>query len=85
MKKHKKSRCEWRQPDYNHHHRLPRSRGGTDASRNVSIVRTDLHDAYNLLFGSNPTAQEVVDILSAHWIDPDYRLVAIRVNPETNL
>lgn len=81
MKKHRKHKCKWNQPNYNTHHRLPKSRGGTSSERNCSQVPTELHNAYNLLFGSNPTAHEVASILSAHWIDPAYRLVVVQVEP----
>jgi len=83
MAKHRRQRnvSKWNKPNYNTHHRLPKSRGGTNASSNLSLVSTELHNAYNVLFGSNPTAHEVASILSAHWIDPAYRLVVVRVEP----
>ena len=71
----------WCQPnyveEYNVHHRLPRSRGGVDTPQNRSIVPVRLHEAYNALFGSNPTAQEVASILSAVWIDPSFTILVV--------
>lgn len=59
------------------HHRLPRSKGGSNSNSNISLVRKDLHVAYHKLFG-NATPDEVADILNKVWIDPAYKLVAVR-------
>jgi len=61
------------------HHRLPRSRGGSNRNSNISLVRKDLHVAYHKLFG-NDTPDEIVEILNKVWIDPAYKLVAVRRN-----
>lgn len=61
------------------HHRLPRSRGGSNRNSNISLVRKDLHVAYHRLFG-NATPDEIVEILNRVWIDPAYKLVAVRRN-----
>lgn len=58
------------------HHRLPRSRGGTNEPRNISIVEQKQHRAWHRIVG-NMTAPEVAAMLSDMWIDPDYYLVAI--------
>jgi len=58
------------------HHRLPRSRGGSNKSRNISIVERELHRAWHRLVG-NMTADEVAAMLTDTWIDPDYYLVAV--------
>lgn len=58
------------------HHRKTRSRGGTDAPRNISVVPQHLHRAYHLLFG-NMTPRELAKMLTDTWIDPDFYLVAI--------
>lgn len=58
------------------HHRLPRSRGGTNHPRNISLVEQKQHRAWHLLV-SNMTADEVAAMLTDVWIDPDYYLVAI--------
>lgn len=62
---------------FNKHHRLPRSRGGSSSSANISIVPKRHHNIYNELFGSNPTAHEVAKILSDTWIDPRYVIVVM--------
>lgn len=58
------------------HHRLPRSRGGTNHDRNISMVERRHHQAWHLLF-SNMEADEVADAITDLWIDPDFYLVAI--------
>ena len=58
------------------HHRLPRSRGGDNSVLNISIVEQKLHRAWHLLVG-NMNAEEVANMLTDTWIDPDYCLVAI--------
>jgi hypothetical protein len=58
------------------HHRLPRSRGGSNEARNISIVERKLHVAWHLLVG-NMNAQETARMLSDTWIDPNYYLVAV--------
>jgi hypothetical protein len=58
------------------HHRLPRSRGGSNEARNISIVERRLHAAWHLLVG-NMNAQETARMLSDTWVDPDYYLVAV--------
>lgn len=71
----RKSSCKWCEPRYNVHHRLPKSRGGASNPENLSKVLVEHHNAFNLLFGSNPTAQEVAYVLSTVWIDPAYEIV----------
>lgn len=60
--------------DHEKHHRLPRSRGGSNDPRNISVVRSKYHSAYHLLFG-NMTAKEMASLLNSVWIDPDVRFV----------
>jgi len=88
-KKHKRRRSngntstKWCEPRYNVHHRLPKSRGGCSDSTNLSRVLIQHHEAYNLLFGSNPTAQEVAYVLTNVWIDPMYEIIVrLRVDAE---
>lgn len=58
------------------HHRLPRTRGGSNSAHNISIVERKLHVAWHQLVG-NMNAQEVARMLSDTWIDADYYLVAV--------
>jgi len=87
MGKHKKGRrrtdstSKWYKPHYNQHHRLPKSRGGTNATSNLSRVPVRLHNAFNELFGSNPTAHEVAQILSDVWIDFRY-VITVKLRGE---
>lgn len=59
------------------HHRKCKSRKGTDHPRNISYVRHDLHVAYHRLF-QNADPHQVAHILNETWIDPDYKLVAVK-------
>lgn len=59
------------------HHRKPRSLGGGNDSHNISLVRKDLHVAWHRLFGNAPP-EEVAKIISEVWIDPKYKLIAVR-------
>ena len=61
---------------FDKHHRRPRSRGGKNDARNISIVPVHQHRAYHTLF-ANLLPREVALILNNTWIDPDYYLVAI--------
>lgn len=77
------SATQWCKPQYNVHHRLPKSRGGSSDPSNLSRVLVEHHNAFNLLFGSNPTAQEVALVLTNIWIDPMYEIIVrLRDNPE---
>lgn len=67
----------------NQHHRRPKSRGGTNSARNISRVPITHHNAYNLLFGSNPLPHEVARVLSDTWIDPDYEIIVQRKGGES--
>lgn len=72
----KRYRGKWHEPSgYNVHHRLPKSRGGSNDSSNLSTVPKRLHNIFNELFGSNPTAHEVAQILTDTWIDPAYEII----------
>jgi hypothetical protein len=59
---------------YNRHHRLPKSRHGSNSKSNISVVPIRAHQAYNAIFGGNPTADEVVQQLNDRWIDPAYEI-----------
>ena len=58
------------------HHRLPRSRGGSNSLANIALVEQRLHRCWHLLVG-NMTAQEVAKMFSDTWIDPEFYLVAV--------
>lgn len=58
------------------HHRLARSRGGSNSPSNIAIVEQKLHRAWHLLVG-NMTAPEVASMLTDTWIDANYYLVAV--------
>lgn len=62
------------------HHRRPRSsfavgEPGKDHPRNISIVPIKLHRAYHQLF-RNFNPQQVAELLTRDWIDPDWVLIA---------
>lgn len=43
------------------HHKLARSRGGTDDPSNIKIITRKVHDAYNLLFTATATANNAIE------------------------
>ena len=55
------------------HHRLPRSRGGTNDPKNISIVRRDKHELYHKFFG-NMNTHEIAVMLNEIWIDVNFIL-----------
>jgi len=56
------------------HHRKPKSIGGNDDLKNISIVQRKRHEAWHLLF-SNMTASQIAFEINSVWIDPDYCLI----------
>jgi len=66
-----------KEPQFDEHHRVPRSKGGTDTPSNVILVRVTKHRAYHTLF-ENKGPHEVAQELNKTWIDPRYELVVVR-------
>jgi len=66
-------------PEYNWHHRKPKKIGGSGRlnSGNMVEVRIDHHRAFHLLFGIE-SVPEIARILNETWIDPGWKLVAIK-------
>lgn len=64
------------QRDNDVHHRKPKSRGGTNEARNLSIVPIKKHNAWHRLF-ANYDPPMIAKIINDSWLDPDYYLVAI--------
>lgn len=60
------------------HHRRPKSKGGKDLDHNISYIPEKLHNAYHYLF-CNYNPDKVAEILTEHYIDPDYAMVAVPV------
>lgn len=65
------------EPQFDEHHRVPRSKGGNDAPTNIVLVRVTKHRAYHTLF-ENKCPHEVAQELNKTWIDPAYELVVIK-------
>lgn len=59
------------------HHRRPRSRGGSDEKRNISLVKQKSHAAWHTLFG-NQEPEAIAETINSVWLDPDWELVAVR-------
>ena len=57
------------------HHKKMRSNGGKTSSRNVILIKDNLHRAFHTVFG-NMTPPEMARLLTEVYIDPDYRMVA---------
>ena len=66
---------------FDRHHRRPRSRGGTDHQRNLSLVPKDLHTCWHKLF-DNHRPETIAAIISDLWLDPDWELIAVRKDDE---
>lgn len=58
------------------HHRVPRSKGGTNDPRNISLVQENMHIAYHTLF-KNKSPEEIAFVLNKYWIDPDKLFIVI--------
>lgn len=58
------------------HHRLPRSRGGTNTPENISLVPQNLHRAYHTLFG-NMMPDTIAKLLTDTWIAKSHYLIAV--------
>lgn len=52
---------------YARHHRLPRSRGGSNDESNISIVPRHLHQAWHTLF-ANHSPEVICAIINERWI-----------------
>ncbi len=63
------------------HHRKPRSNGGTDEERNLSIVLRRKHVAWHMLFG-NGSPQEIAAEINKVWLDPDFKFVVVEQQKE---
>jgi len=58
------------------HHRRTRSKRGIDYDSNISIVPSNKHEAWHLLF-SNKEPHEIAKIINEVWLDKDYHMVTI--------
>jgi hypothetical protein len=58
------------------HHRMPRSRNGSDDPRNISFVGHKEHQSYHHVFG-NLLPEEQAAVLNLKWISPDWTMVAV--------
>ena len=63
------------------HHRVPRSRNGTDHEANISVVTEIQHQAWHILF-SNLDPHTIADIISQKWISPEYKFVCVPIQYE---
>lgn len=59
------------------HHRKCKTNGGTNSSRNISVVPVVQHQAWHTLF-QNYKAEKIAEIITETWCDPDYYFVAKR-------
>ena len=57
----------------NRHHRCPKSRGGTWATDNISVIPIRKHAAWHCLF-ENYDVYAIVHIINKVFLDPAYRL-----------
>ena len=60
------------------HHRKPKAQGGKSNRRNISYLTKEEHEAWHKIFNGHRTPEEIADILTRKFIDPDYFMVAIK-------
>lgn len=60
------------------HHRRPRKQGGGNEDSNISLVQNRLHRAWHMLFSGDMTPEDIAERISDTWLDPRYKLVAVR-------
>ena len=58
----------------NHHHRRPRSRGGSRHNGNYVKVDAERHHYWHCLFG-NMTGEEIMREINTLWLDPRFKVV----------
>lgn len=61
------------------HHRKPRSIGGTNDSKNISMVNEKMHNAWHTLF-KNKTPCEIAILINKYWLDPDFTFVCVDIS-----
>lgn len=59
------------------HHRLPRSRGGSNELENISLVPWAKHQAFHLLFGTK-TPEDIIDDLNNIWLPSNVKLQILK-------
>lgn len=58
------------------HHRVPRSKGGSDNKENISIVPKLQHRCFHIIFGTM-SPEEIAFVLNKTWTDPKKSFVVI--------
>lgn len=66
--------------EYEKHHKKCTSNGGDNSKDNVSWVSRARHQAWHILTG-NTHPEEIAEVINRDFLDPDYELVAVKVNP----
>ena len=61
------------------HHRIPRSRNGSNKKSNIAIVLKSRHQAFHFLWGVM-SVFEIAEDLNKNWIDPSYRLIVEKIS-----
>ena len=77
MNSEKKKYPEKIEPGMSRHHRKPRSIGGTDEPRNVSVIQTRKHELWHALF-QNLDAEEIFFQINELFLDPDYKIFLVK-------
>lgn len=65
---------------FDKHHRRPRSIGGKNNQRNISILPRVIHRAWHILF-ANHTAETICHIINERYLDPDYMFICVKRPP----
>ena len=61
----------------NRHHRKPKSRGGGNGDRNISVVPIAQHQAWHTMF-ANMEPWDIAERINQVWLDPGYRFIVER-------
>ena len=76
-RKRKQNKCKWSNGT-NIHHRCAISLGGdrVTAGGRDNLIRVSIysHNAFNRVFGGNPTAEQICEVLNQIWVNPDFEI-----------
>ena len=61
------------------HHRRPRFLGGTSDERNITILPTNKHRAWHLLF-RDFSPERIAQEINERFLDPDFEMVVVRTS-----
>jgi len=66
-----------KRPKDSRHHRCPKSLGGGDEPKNISMVSEKAHQSWHYL-AVNYTPEQIAKIITDVWLDPAWKMIAVR-------